>query len=93
VAGRGQERDEVAEIVVEQRRRRGGDVIGRRGADVTQGKVVSCFIAPLLCIGGFGRGGPDIAERATRGGSTTGKPPISRTLTIDISRNEKICPP
>ena len=43
--------------------------------------------------GGFGRGGSATAERATHGGSTTGKPPISQTLTIGRSEGEKTRPP
>ena len=66
--------------------------MGRRGVDVTQGRAVSGFIAPLLCLGGFERGGPDTAKRVTHGGSTTGKLPISRMLTIGTSGHKKTRP-
>ena len=50
-------------------------------------------IVPLLRRSGFSGGGPDTAGRATRGKSTAGKPPISQTLTLGISRQEKTHPP
>ena len=44
-------------------------------------------------IGGIGGGGSAIAERVTRGGSTMGKPSISRALTLDDFGDDKTCPP
>ena len=54
----------------------GGDV----GYDVMGGKRF-CG-APLMDKGGFGGGGSATAQRLTRGGSTAGIPPISRTLKL-----------
>ena len=65
----------------------GGDV----GCDVTGGKRF-CG-APLMGKGGLGGGGSATAQRLTRGGSTAGKPPISRTLTIGGFGDEKARPP
>ena len=48
------------------------------------------FTSHHLCVvGGLGGGGSATAEKVTRGGSTTGKPPISRTLTIGRLEGEK----
>jgi len=59
---------------------------------MSQGEV-SGFIAPFLRLGGLQGGGSATVETVTRGGSTTGKPPISQTLTIDRFGDEKTHPP
>jgi len=43
--------------------------------------------------GGLGGEGSTTAERATRGGSMMGKPPISQMLTIGRSEGEETRPP
>jgi len=64
----------------------------KHGADVIQGRAVSSFIIPLLCLGGLGGGSSATVERVTCGRSTMGKPPISQTLTIDSFGDEKTRP-
>ena len=69
------------------------NVAGWRGTYVTQGSGIWFHGAPLLCTGGLGGGGSATVERVTRGGSTTGKPPISWMLTIGRFGEEKTRPP
>lgn len=79
---------------VDQWRGRGGDVRRRTWCwHHRRGGGFRFDIAPLFSMGGIGGGASEHAERMTRGGGTTGKAPIPRTLTSDWSGRENDRPP